>query len=251
MKDTRKISGGLAMQNDLRYILNLTVEEIKHEIRTLLKKPDLEPPDRSKIGYIADSETEYVDNGIVDQEKLKGLYCSSKYIDQYIMTLAINSIRNRKKDLFELINNQNWDNTVLDYGCGTGTHGIACAQNGARVCFYDISETMLQVTVARVITRQIKYTYIIRNEDILLENAFTTILCTDVLEHVVNPEKTIEKFIKWLQIGGIAHIHISLGKSYERGHLPESIDKWETECLPLIKKHFKQISENNYELVRK
>ena len=242
---------GSAMENKYRYILNLTIEEIKHEIRTLLGKPDLEPPGRETIGYIADGEHDYIENGVVNQDKLKELYTSSKYIDEYIMTLAINSLRNRKKDLFDLINQQNWDNTVLDYGCGTGTHGIACAQNGARVCFYDISATMLQVTVARLITRGIKYSYIVRDEKLFIDDAFTTVICTDVLEHVVDPEKTIANFVKWLQIGGIAHLHMSFGKSYQRGHLPESIDKWKTKCLPLIEKHFDQVSENNYKLVRK
>jgi ubiquinone/menaquinone biosynthesis C-methylase UbiE len=249
----KKILGDLIMQDDFfkKNILDLTNDEIKEEIRMISGIPDLEPQGRDHIGYIVDDESAYMTDGVIDEEKLHELYNSGKYVDGYIMTLAINSLRNRKRDLFELIKKQKEDMKVLDFGCGTGTHGIACAQKKATVFFYDISAKMLHITYARIAMRRLDGAWLIRDKEKIEDNFFDTILCTDVLEHIVDPVETIRDFIKWLKVGGVAHLHISLGKSYQRGHLPDSIDKWHSECLPLIVKHFRKISDNNYELIRK
>lgn len=234
----------------MKYILNMTNDEIKQEIREILKQPDLEPQDRAHIGFIADTKSEFMQDGTINEKQLHELYNSGKYIDSYIMTLAINSLRNRKPDLFELIKKTGVGDKVLDFGCGPGAHGIACGQNGAEVFLFDISKKMLDVASKRFKLRKIQ-AWVVLDRKVLRDNTFDVILCTDVLEHVVDPLAILKDFVKWLKIGGTAHIHISLGKSYQRGHLPESIERWESECVPYIQQHFKQLSENNYNLIKK
>jgi len=240
----------IVRSSKMKYILNMTNDEIKKEIRDILKQPDLEPQDRAHIGFIADTKSEYMHDGKINEKQLHELYNKGKYIDSYIMTLAINSLRNRKADLFTLIKDQGHGKKVLDFGCGPGTHGIACAQNGAEVFLFDISKKMLDTASKRFSLRKLQ-AWVIIDRKVIRDNTFDTILCTDVLEHVLDPLAIIKDFVRWLKIGGVAHIHVSHGKSYERGHLPESIDKWHTECVLYINKHFKPMSDNNYKLIKK
>ena len=96
----------------MKHILQMTNDEVKEEIREILGMPDLEPQDRAHIGFIADTKSDYMNEGKIDEKQLHKLYNDGKYIDGYIMTLAINSLRNRKADLFDMIKRQY--NTVFN-----------------------------------------------------------------------------------------------------------------------------------------
>lgn len=232
-----------------KFILDLTNKEILSEMYKIIGKEDL--PGRDTVGYITNDGSEYFNNNTVDEQKLKSIYNrKDKLMKEYMLTLSINSIRNRKKDLFKLIRKQKPGNIVLDYGCGVGTHAIACAQLGCLVHLMDISDIMLIVAAKRLDRRNLNY--ITHRKDFTIPlYYFDTILCTDVIEHVPRPDKMLKKFIEFLKIDGIAHLHISPHVNYERGHLKQSIDIWNNRCQDILKKHFKKLSENNYQLVKK
>ena len=234
-----------------KYILDLSNREIIEEIRDILGDPKLKPPGRDTIGYITADATEYFKNGEVDADKLVEIYNREDvHIKKYAVTLAINSIRNREKDLFELIKKMKKGARVLDYGCGSGTHGIASAQKGAKVHFYDISKPMLQLTTARYLRRNLKFTDHCKDLTIP-KNYFDFIFCADVIEHVPRPDIMLNKFITYLKIGGVAHLHLSDHVNYCRGHLKQSIDIWKGTCQKILKAKFKQLTDNNYKLIKK
>lgn len=234
-----------------KHILKMTNEEIISEMRDILKMPKLKPPGRDKIGYITENPDEYIKNGKVDTVSLNKIYSRNTILlKEYALTLAINSLRNRQSDLFDLIIIQKRGSAVLDYGCGAGAHGIACTQNGAKVGFFDISAEMLNITKARYGRRNLDYT-MYENEKHIPFDIFTAILCSDVIEHHPRPDLMLSNFIKYLRIGGVAHLHISPHVNYNRGHLAESITIWNGICKKLLKKHFLRLTKNNYKLIKK
>ena len=223
-------------------ILDLTADEALLEISAVLgKKIKLE-----KItGRIADSDGDYVKDGVIDHDKLNDLYNNGKYVEEYIATLAVTSLTNRAADLFWLIDRSN--GRVLEYGCGTSTHGIACAQRGCEVHAVDVSDKMIEISKKRYKLRDLSV--IIHGPDAdLPDNYFDVILCTDVLEHVPDPVSLLHKFIRCMKIGGVAHLHCSKMKNYIKGHLPGAIDAWFSEGVEILNKNFTKISPHNYRL---
>jgi 2-polyprenyl-3-methyl-5-hydroxy-6-metoxy-1,4-benzoquinol methylase len=234
-----------------KYILELSNREIINEIRDILGDPKLKPPGRETIGYITADATEYFKNGEVDEKKLAEIYNrQDTHIKKYAITLAINSIRNREKDLFSLIKKIKKGDRILDYGCGSGTHGIACAQKGSNVHFYDISTPMLTLTISRYLRRNLKH-YPHYYEKTIPRNNFDYVFCADVIEHVPRPDIMLNNFITYLRVGGVAHLHLSDHVNYCRGHLKQSIDIWKGSCQKILKSKFKQLTDNNYKLIKK
>jgi 2-polyprenyl-3-methyl-5-hydroxy-6-metoxy-1,4-benzoquinol methylase len=229
----------------IKFVLDLTRAEALQEISTILgRKITLD-----KItGRIADTKDEYVTNGVVDVNKLSDLYNDGKYVDEYVATLAVTSLTNRASDLFRLV--RNVSGTVLEYGCGTSTHGLACAQRGCEVHAVDMSDKMLWVSKERYKLRSLPVmTY--KPDDELPQDYFDTVLCTDVLEHVPDPVALLYKLINSMKIGGVAHLHCSTMKNYKKGHLPDAIDAWFSDGTQILKNNFKKISEYNYRLICK
>ena len=228
-----------------KFILDLTPNEALQEIYQIYgRKIEL----KKITGRIADSEKDYVVNNKVDVDKLNKLYNDGKYVDKYVVTLATTSLTNRAPDLFKLVRQSN--GKVLEYGCGVSTHGIACAQRGCEVCAIDISDKMLEVSKKRYELRSLPVTIQKPDED-LLDDYYDIILCTDVLEHVPDPVSVLFKFIKCMKIGGIAHLHCSKMKNYDKGHLPEAIDMWFSEGIKILDKHFEKVSQYNYKLCQR
>ena len=228
-----------------KFILDLTSEEALREISKIFGR-DIK---LEKItGRIADSKEDYVIDGKIDVEKLNHLYSDGKYVEEYVATLAVTSLKNRSADLFRLIRQSS--GKVLEYGCGVSTHGIACAQRGCEVHAVDISEAMINVSKKRYELRSLPVT-IINSDEILADNSYDIILCTDVLEHVPDPVSLLNKFVKCMKIGGIAHLHCSSMKNYNKGHLPEAIDMWFSEGVKILREKFEKISEYNYKLCKR
>jgi len=232
-------------------ILKADNEDILDEMSVILGVKYNKPPGREKIGFITEQPETYIKDGIVDDNKLKALYNSSSFLNDYAVTLAINSLRNRPRDLFALIKSVWPGMKVLEYGCGTGTHGIAAMQRGANVDFFDISTFMLGVVKQRLLYRDLTSSLLTDNESYIKDNTYNHIYCTDVIEHHPNPVDMLQNFIRWGKEGCIMHLHISRHVCYERGHLKQSIDAWDGPCQELLTKHFDKVSDNNYLLVSK
>lgn len=223
-------------------ILSLSDAEILKELEDILGHRVIKPP--KWTGWIVDHEDEYVENGIVNVEKLYKLYDSGTKLEDYILTLSFTSLCNRGKDLFTLIKSQS-NSKILEYGCGVSTHGIACAQKGCEVHAFDISITMLNYSKERYTKRKLKAKFYQKEEE-LPSNYFDVIICSDVIEHVPDPYALLLNFMSWLKIGGTAHFHVSKMKNYKKGHLPQAITKWFRVCVPVLQECFEQVSAHNF-----
>ena len=92
--------------------------------------------------------------------------------------------------------------TVLDVGCGVGTLGLYVAQLCKSVVGIDISERAIGIAKqAKQFTNSNNLTF---KQTLLkqFENTFDLILCTEVIEHVPNPQQFVELLVKNLQPKG-------------------------------------------------
>jgi 2-polyprenyl-3-methyl-5-hydroxy-6-metoxy-1,4-benzoquinol methylase len=234
-----------------KFILDMTDEEILDEISLILKHKVVKQTEQ--LGWLTDDLEEYVIDNKVDSKKLYELYRSSKKLDAYITTLSIMSLRNRPKDLFKLIRDQTKGKKVLEYGCGTSTHGIACAQLGCEVHICDISQRMMDIANSRYRLRRLdvkQHTISDHFPDTLPNNYFDVIICADVVEHIPDPITLLKHFISWLKVGGIIHLHVSFKVNLYKGHLSQAIRAWKSKGQSILKKKFEKISDHNYKLIK-
>jgi len=233
-----------------KFILDMSDKEILKEISEILGKKAVKPTE--KIGWITDNPSDYFRENKVHNKDLYNLYRKGACVEEYIKTLSLTSLRNRPKDLFSLIRKQKAGNKVLEYGCGTSTHGVACAQLGCEVHVVDISPRMLAIAKQRYSNRGLPVTIhkIEKDFPVLPEKYFDTIICTDVVEHVPNPIKLLKIFITSLKVGGHIHLHVSPMINLKKGHLPQAILAWKGKGIGIMKRRFKKLSNHNYKLIK-
>lgn len=103
--------------------------------------------------------------------------------------------------------------TVLDYGCGHGNVGVACAKVGAVVTFSDVSRRLL--TGIDRVCAQHQSTVLIRQITIEVPlwptNTFDLVIATDVLEHVQKPIEVLHELVASLRIGGHLLVTVFFG----------------------------------------
>jgi 2-polyprenyl-3-methyl-5-hydroxy-6-metoxy-1,4-benzoquinol methylase len=115
-------------------------------------------------------------------------------------------------------------NDILDVGCGSGEIDIILGMKGYRICGLDISPYAIEIanrhlrehpelaTRVRFVTGDI--------EDIELKDRFNTALIYHTLEHVMNPHRTLEKTIRFLNPGAKIMVEVPYKKAYrDRTHL--------------------------------
>lgn len=232
-----------------KLILDMSDNEILEEISEIVGRKVKQP--KYKIGWITDNPDDYVHNNKVCNRELYDLYRTGRFVEEYIATLALTSLRNRPKDLFSLIRKQKAGNKVLEYGCGTSTHGIACAQLGCEVHITDISGRMLEIAEARYQRRGLKVHSHLIEKDFpdLPRKYFDTVICTDVVEHVPDPISLLKYFIAWMKLHGKIHLHVSTFVNLKKGHLPQAIEQWKKHGSKIVHKRFKKLSQHNYMLI--
>ncbi len=135
--------------------------------------------------------------------------------------------------------------TVFDYGAGIGTFLILANRYGMETTYADLhSETMnyaqKRLKDLNIISKFIELEY----TDCIIPQDLECIICTEVMEHVFEPEKVIENFHKSLKLGGILIVSESFNYS-ERfcTHIPIHKGKGNQKFLDFLKDMgFKQLN---------
>jgi len=221
--------------------------ELQDILGRVISSPLKQP--RNTWGVITNTPSEYYQNNKIDQKVLTYLYDSGPLVEDYFITLVFTSLKNRPQDLFETIRKLTPNSKVLDFGSGSGTHSIACAQKGCDVFSLDISKRMLDFAQIRFKKRGLLGHFISSLEEISGEQ-FDFIICDDVLEHVEDPIKVLKSFIQILKPNGLLHLDVSPQINLKKGHLPQAIQLWASKGKPILNKCFKKISSGCFQILK-
>lgn len=98
---------------------------------------------------------------------------------------------------------------VLDIGCGSGSLCLYLANEGHKVTGIDISRNAIEACKQSArylrLTRHVKFKQVDFPKQILSQQ-FDFIICSEVIEHLVNDKLALKKIFFLLQKGGIAII---------------------------------------------
>lgn len=180
------------------------------------------------------------------KQEIEELYKDYKSLQLigYLRTLMKTSIHGRHPELMELIRKTK-KNICLDFGSGVGTHSIALAENKNIVHVLDIPGPLLDFAIARFKHRGFGCTTH-NNDDKLPDDIFDVAICTDVLEHVFDPVKELDRIHKSLKTKGILHLQVSAMKKNSSGHFSASIDKWQKDGPLYLSQNFKKVGKTIY-----
>ena len=118
---------------------------------------------------------------------------------------------------------------VLDYSGGTGNNAIYLAKKGLRVQYFGIGMAEKAFARYRVernglqdlvefkepYTRRTGYTFDPINGPLPQDGSLGSILATDVLEHIPNYHKVVEKMVDSIRVGGVIIEHSPFGSEQE------------------------------------
>lgn len=103
------------------------------------------------------------------------------------------------------LNHMNVD-TVLDYGAGAGTLCILLDQIGYNPIYADLPGETFRFANWRFEQRDCNIPTVNLEDEDVEQSQFDCILCTEVIEHIVEPIALLEKFGSWLATGEVAVI---------------------------------------------
>lgn len=172
-----------------------------------------------------------------------------KDVTAYLRTLMYTSVERRHPELWELINNTR-NKECLDFGSGVGTHSIALCENENKVTMLDVPGPLSEFAMERMRRRGFDYTFLEANEP-LSEDTFDVVLCSDVLEHVYSPVEDFCRIERSLKAGGMLHLLVSAMIKPRSGHFSSSIQQWEKDGIPMLKKYFKRVGKATYRKKRR
>lgn len=96
---------------------------------------------------------------------------------------------------------------VLDFGCGLGYTAEHFAANGHEVTIADVPTQAFSFAHSRMTMKKIDHKMILLETGMLqLKETYDTIICIDVIEHLVNPIEMLWHFYEHLSDGGILYI---------------------------------------------
>lgn len=109
--------------------------------------------------------------------------------------------KSRKKCILDLAGNISNKN-ILDVGCGLGLLGKDLRKNGNNVFGIDVSNVALEA--AKKELDEVMMVDLENNNwpDDLLRQRFDLIIAAEIIEHLLYPEKLLEKLAKLLKVGG-------------------------------------------------
>jgi SAM-dependent methyltransferase len=180
------------------------------------------------------------------QESYNHLYEDCALLDptHYLRTLAARAVLYRGRFLRQLLKHVGSveNKRVVDYGCGTGTHGICCAQRGARVTFYDVDGPLSRYARYRAEARGLDIEFRLVGSPL---GRYDLAICLDVLEHVAKPEVVLKQITRSLPPGGILCLHVGLGVNPDVGHFASSIKRWRNRGRTYLHAHYRRIGNSN------
>lgn len=195
---------------------------------------------KSKIPYSKSTIKIFLDQDI-NKNSYDYLYENFRYLDLpgYLKTLSIASVDKRSKYLLQLSKRVRLKGKrVLDFGCGTGAHGIFCAQMGAEVDFLDIDGPLRKFAEWRAKKRNLNAKFMGPGN---LQETYDVIICLDVLEHLASPSVAFVELDKHLKRGGYMLLEVSNMIKPSSGHFSKSILDWNKNKKALLK-GYKKIS---------
>lgn len=119
-------------------------------------------------------------------------------------TKTNNYFKNIRKELLDLIPQQNRNGSILEIGAGSGATMIYAKQNGYVKKIYGIELCMVEDSFQKSSEFENFLIGNVENMDLEYdEKSFDVILCADVLEHLINPYEIVEKMEFFLKDDGV------------------------------------------------
>jgi len=123
--------------------------------------------------------------------------------------IVYKSLRGILRKKFVLQHIRNWKGSLLDIGCNRGMY--MKEYSGGAAVGVDISLNLLRHAVQRRINSQFS-TYCVLGDaeeiSFIKSSTFDNILCSELLEHVYEPEKVIQGIARILKSGGTVLITV-------------------------------------------
>jgi 2-polyprenyl-3-methyl-5-hydroxy-6-metoxy-1,4-benzoquinol methylase len=164
---------------------------------------------------------------------------------EYMRILMCTSVTKREKELYKLINGTS-KKKCLDFGCGVGTHAIALLEKGNSVSILDVPSPLIDLAIKRATLRGLSFDGIYSHDDEIPESRFDVIICTNVLEHVYDPMRDINRITKCLKKHGILHLVVSNKIKPSSRHFKQSVIKWREEGDSFIRKNYIKLEKTIY-----
>lgn len=232
-------------------IFNATQEELDAELASFsgrpieeIKRMDIHDPAGLRIHV----------NNELQASSFDFLYKKYNYLDSahYIKCLSYYTVKRRSGMVYALEKAMSSFNntTILDFGCGVGSHSIYAAEKGARVDMLDVDGPLYNYAKFRVRARKLSKVTCLPVDAKLPLNYYHAVLCMDVLEHVADPIEKLQAIINALRISGKLLLEVSTVVCPEHGHFAQSVNAWKKHSARLIAKHLQPIQKFIYARVK-
>lgn len=219
------------------------------ELKDYLKKPISKIILKTIVETPVKESWEKINPNTKNETEVNNFYMVT---DAYIYELmAANYIVQTLYSYFVLIEKLKSKNikTILDYGAGAGTLSILFKELGYNVIYADLPGKTFNFAKWRFKQRGLDIKMIkIKNRNFIKDLDFDCILCTEVIEHLVNPLKYLKDFKKYLKKG--QYLIVSESCEYTddfSSHLIENKKYGGKRFIDIMSKlDFKQISKNPF-----
>lgn len=225
-------------------ILNETQFDRDEELSLLTNKP---------LKFIQDLQIASPDSIRVFDEKkeipedITTLYTDYKYLNliAYFKTLMERSARSRHPELYKLLK-ETKNKNCLDFGSGVFTHIIALAENNNRTTALDVKGSeLMHFGIKRLMKRGLSC-HIAYSDEELLNDYYDVIVCSDTLEHTIDPILELKRINKSLKKNGKLFLQVSTMIKPSSGHFSKSIQIWKELGKDYLDLYFIKIGKYTY-----
>lgn len=95
--------------------------------------------------------------------------------------------------------------TLLDAGCGTGLFSQAAAQKGAKVTSLDVGPELLKEVAKKCDSKRVVGGI---SQLPFKDNSFDIVIATEVIEHTLNPKKSVEELCRVAKPNGLVIVTV-------------------------------------------